>query len=380
MQYIFDKAGNINNYALMMNKKEAITTQAKTLKGLTSQALKDFSRPTVSIVGARGYSGLELAKLLFSHPQVNFTHAFATKEFLLSDDLFETQATNVICLPDSQLMQNLTDIVFLATPAEVSLKLAPQILAAGKKVIDLSGAFRLKQNDYQTWYHFEHTEKALLQSAQYGLVPFAKPFSGETNLIANPGCFATAVLMALVPLLKKGLIQPEGLVIDAKSGTTGAGKKAAENLLFSEVAGNCLPYRIGHHQHYPEIQEAVAQFTGVKIEPHFSTHLLPVPRGIIASIYAEATTMSLDAIEAAFAEAYADQPLVKFGKEISKLAKLAPVSGTARTQISYQLVGRKLYVFSVIDNLMKGAASQALENLNQLLDLPSHFSMAGTEV
>jgi N-acetyl-gamma-glutamyl-phosphate reductase len=380
MQYIFDNASNINNYALMMNKKEALTTQEKTLNGMTSQALKDFSRPSISIVGARGYSGLELAKLLFKHPLVNFTHAFATKEFLLSDDLFETQAKDVICLPDSQLMQNLTDIVFLATPAEVSLKLAPQILAAGKKVIDLSGAFRLKQSDYQTWYHFEHTEKSLLQTAQYGLVPFAKPFSGETNLIANPGCFATAVLMALVPLLKNGLIQPEGLVIDAKSGTTGAGKKAAENLLFSEVAGNCLPYRIGHHQHYPEIQEAVEQFTGAKIEPHFSTHLLPVQRGIIASIYATATTQSLDAIEAAFAEAYADQPLVLFGKDISKLAKLAPVSGTARTQISYQLVGRKLYVFSVIDNLMKGAASQALENLNRLLDLPTHFAMAGTEV
>lgn len=351
-----------------------------TVKATSNKALQGISRPTVSIVGARGYSGLELAKLLLQHPGVQFTHAFATKEFLLSDDLFETEAKKVICLPDSQLMENLTDIVFLATPAEASLKLAPQILARGKKVIDLSGAFRLKQNDYQTWYHFEHTEKALLQNAQYGLVPFSMPTSRETNLIANPGCFATAVLMALVPLLKKGLIQTEGLVIDAKSGTTGAGKKAAENLLFSEVAGNCLPYRIGHHQHYPEIQEAVELYTGVKIEPHFSTHLLPVQRGIIASIYAEATTRSLDAIEAAYAEAYADQPLVLFGKDISKLAKLAPVSGTARTQISYQLVGRKLYVFSVIDNLMKGAASQALENLNRLLDLPTHYAMAGTEV
>jgi len=353
----------------MMNKKEAVfNTQS------TSSTL-----PTVSIVGARGYSGLELAKLLFKHPAVKLTHAFATKEFSLSDDLFENEAKSVICLPEDQLMQNLTDLVFLATPAEVSLKLAPEILAQGKKVIDLSGAFRLKKNDYKKWYHFEHTSKETLMSAQYGLVPFAKPATRDISLIANPGCFATAISMALIPLLKKNLIQPTNLVIDAKSGTTGAGRKAAENLLFSEVAGNCLPYRIGQHQHYPEIQEAVEMYTGVQIEPHFSTHLLPTQRGIIASIYATSLTDSLADIEAAFAAEYQNNPLVQTGTNITKLAKLTSVTFTAKTHISYQLVDRKLYVFSVIDNLMKGAASQAVENLNRLLDLPPQYTLAGTE-
>lgn len=352
-----------------MNKKEAF---------FTSQHATS-TPPTVSIVGARGYSGLELAKLLMKHPAVKLTHAFATKDFSLSDDLFENKANSVACLPDSQLMNHLTDIVFLATPAEVSLQLAPQILAQGKKVIDLSGAFRLKKNDYQKWYHFEHTDKETLMSAQYGLVPFAKPVSRDTRLIANPGCFATAVSMALIPLLKKTLINPAHLVIDAKSGTTGAGRKAAENLLFSEVAGNCLPYRIGQHQHYPEIQEAIELFAGVQIEPHFSTHLLPTQKGILASIYADSLTDSLADIEAAFASEYADNPLVEYGGPIAKLAKLTGVVGTGRTHISYQLAGRKLYVFSVIDNLMKGAASQAVENLNRLLDLPPHYSMAGAE-
>jgi len=341
----------------MMNKKEAIKT-------------------TVSIVGARGYSGLELAKLLMKHPSVTLTHAFATKSFSLQDDLFEKEAGAVVCLTDDLIMENLTDIVFLATPPEVSLKLAPPILAAGKKVIDLSGAFRLKKNDYQKWYHFEHTEKVALQKAQYGLVPFAQPVSSETKLIANPGCFATAVSMALIPLLKRDLIETEHLVIDAKSGTSGAGRKALENLLFSEVDGNCLPYRIGHHQHLPEIQEAAEIFSGKKIEPHFSTHLLPVKKGILASVYAQALTTDLAEIEKAFEEDYGRNPLVRHGKDIGKLGKLSGVVGTAHTHISYQLVGKKLYVFSVIDNLMKGAASQAVENLNRLLDLPSHQGLA----
>ena len=357
----------------MMNKKEAFTHTT-----ISGGALKP-APITASIVGARGYSGLELAKLLFKHPGIKLTHAFATQDFSLSDDLFEAEAKQVVCLPEHQLMKHLTDVVFLATPAEVSLKLAPQILAQGKKVIDLSGAFRLKKNDYQKWYHFEHTAKDTLTSAQYGLVPFAQPANRETNLIANPGCFATAISMALIPLLKKSLIQTEGLVIDAKSGTTGAGRKALENLLFSEVAGNCLPYRISQHQHYPEIQEAVELFTGQRIEPHFSTHLLPTQKGIIASIYATSTTDSMEEIEAAFASEYEGNPLVQYGTNIAKLAKLTGVTGTAKTHISYALANRKLYVFSVIDNLMKGAASQAVENLNRLLDLPPHYALAGTE-
>lgn len=334
---------------------------------------------TASIVGARGYSGLELAKLLLAHPNVKLTHAYATKDFSLSDDFFEKAAADVACLTEDQLMNSLTDVVFLATPPEVSLKLAPEILAAGKMVIDLSGAFRLKKNDYKKWYHFDHTESAWLEKSQYGLVPFAGPVSGQTKLISNPGCFATAVSMALIPLLQKNLISTEGLVIDAKSGTTGAGKKAAENLLYSEVEGNCLPYRIGKHQHYPEIQEAVELFTGKIIEPHFSTHLLPVKKGIIASIYATSLTTDIAEIEKAFNEAYGENPLVCFGREIAKLAKLSGVVGTARTHISYELAGNKLYVFSVIDNLMKGAASQAVSNLNRLLDLPEHTGLGHKE-
>ncbi len=323
-----------------------------------------------SVVGARGYSGIELARLLLQHPYAELKYCFATSQFKLADYLNSAAAAKVICLTDDQLMSHLTDVVFLATPAEVSLRLAPQVLAAGKKVIDLSGAFRLKENGYKQWYGFEHTEMDLLKNAQYGLAPWVGPAT-NSKLTANPGCFATAVSMALIPLIKEGVIDINNIVIDAKSGATGAGRKAAEKMLFSEVAGECLPYKVGCHQHYPEIIETVATYTGKKLDAHFVTSLLPVRRGIIAGIYARVNAGKAKAdVEKAFATAYADYSLVSVTDvaKNSTLLSLKRVVGTARTHISYELQGEKLFVFSCIDNLMKGAASQALENFNRISD------------
>lgn len=334
------------------------------------------SKTTVSIVGARGYSGLELTKLLLKHPAVMLTHAFATADFKITSDILDAKAASVVCLKDDQLMANLTDIVFLATPAEVSLKLAPQILQAGKKVVDLSGAFRLHKNDTHKWYGFMHENRALLDEAEYGLNPFCGPSKKGARFISNPGCYASAIALALIPLVKHGLIDLSGLVIDAKSGTTGAGRKAVEGQLFAEVDGECLPYRVGRHQHLPEIKEAVSAFAvGLEVDPHFVTHLLPVKRGIVAGIYATAKTSSLEDVKKAFDAEYAAYPLVRHGVEVEKYAKLSHVVGTPFTHISYTLTENKLYVFSAIDNLLKGAASQAVENLNRLLDLPSSFSL-----
>lgn len=332
-----------------------------------------MKKVSCSVVGARGYAGLETARLLLQHPGAALTHCFATSAFELTKLLNTKAAAKVVCLPDSELMANLTDVVFLATPAEVSLELAPKILAAGKKVVDLSGAFRLKKNDYIKWYGFEHREPALLQSAQYGLAPFVGPAKKQESLIANPGCFATAIALAIIPLVKNGLIDTQTIVIDAKSGSSGAGKKAAENLLFTEVEGECLPYKVGRHQHYPEIVEAVELFAGKKIEAHFTTSLLPIRRGIIAGVYAtlESGKTAKD-VERAFEKAYQGYELVKFGaiQQNQTLLSLKKVVGTGQTHISYEVDGSKLYVFSCIDNLMKGAASQAVENFNRLSDLP----------
>lgn len=338
-------------------------------------------KTTCSIVGARGYSGLELARILLQHPNAELKTCFATSEFKLSQILNTAAEEKVQCLKDSEILQHLTDVVFLATPAEVSLKLAPQILAQGKTVIDLSGAFRLKSHDYEKWYGFTHTEKNHLQKAQYGLSPWVGPAKKE-NLIANPGCYATAISLALIPMLKNNLIAADTIVIDAKSGATGAGKKAAENLLYTEVDGECLPYKIGRHQHYPEIVEAVERFAGAKIQAHFTTSLLPVRRGIIAGIYAHLQKgITAAEVERAFADAYQNYPLVSFGSatQSPSLLSLKKVVGTGKTHISYEVQEGRLYLFSCLDNLLKGAASQAVENLNRVLDLPLNTGLSRLE-
>ncbi|RYZ77347.1 MAG: N-acetyl-gamma-glutamyl-phosphate reductase [Proteobacteria bacterium] len=350
---------------------------------------------TCSVVGARGYSGLETARLLLQHPVADLTHCYATSQFDLTKHLSSPKAGAVKCLLDSEILKTVAEtakrnvekglppeVVFLATPAEVSMKLAPELVQLGVKVIDLSGAFRLKKNDYQTWYGFEHTADASLKSAKYGLAPFAGPASEAETLVANPGCYATAIALALIPVVKAGLVDEKSIVIDAKSGATGAGKKASEAHLYSEVAGECLPYKVGKHQHYPEIVETVELFAGKTIDAHMTTSLLPTRRGIIAGVYANLVNgMTAADVEKAFAQAYEHYPLVSFGSAVqnSHLLQLKKVVGTGRTHISFVVEGQKLYLFSCLDNLLKGAASQAVENFNRLNDLPLQTGIENLE-
>ncbi|PWU22368.1 MAG: N-acetyl-gamma-glutamyl-phosphate reductase [Bdellovibrio sp.] len=329
----------------------------------------------VSLVGARGYTGLETAKLLLTYERrrggIRFERAYASGGFRLSAELLDSRAEDVRCGNEEELLGDNSDIVFLATPVEVSLRWAPIFAARGQRVIDLSGAFRLKRNSYEEWYGVKHSSPEWLAAAEYGLCPFVGPAKVSTRLIANPGCYATAISMALIPLLRAGIVSTDHLVIDAKSGTTGAGRKASETLLFSEVDEECLPYRTGKHQHWPEIQEAVFDHAGVEIDFHFATHLLPVKTGIVASIYAATITSkvhSIREIEDVYHEAFRNYPLVRSGRQISRLARLQNVRGTPFVHLSYEWIAGKLYLFSCIDNLMKGAASQAIENMNRLLD------------
>lgn len=312
-----------------------------------------------AVVGGKGYSGLELCRILKKHPHVNLAATFGT-----------TTTEHQLAIEKIYGMTSLFDVVFLATPPEVSVELAPKLMSAGLNVIDLSGAFRLSTEtiaaDYENWYKFTHADVALVKKAHYGLIPWTKPPEFKaTTLISNPGCYATAILMGLLPLLKNHLIIEETLVIDAKSGTTGAGKKAIESQLFSEVEGECLPYKVGEHQHLPEINLYSNLIGGTKIDPFFSTSLLPVRRGIIAGIYAKLKIgKNQTDIEMAFKEFYHNYPFVTYGLGLKK------VVGTPNTQISIKVIGDKLYLYSSIDNLLKGAASQAVENLNMLYHWP----------
>jgi N-acetyl-gamma-glutamyl-phosphate reductase len=346
----------------------------------------------VGLIGARGYSGLDLARILLKHPGVELAACFAgEKNFQLSDYLPENMAAKVPVLPLTEENLKGFHTIFLATPAEVSLEWAPKILEAGAHCIDLSGAFRLKDGDtlaekqknYQKWYGFSHPEPMLLEKAVYGISPFSPP-SGfrPPQLVANPGCYATCILMALIPLLKGKAILPSSIVIDAKSGTSGAGRRAAENLLFTEVEGECLPYRVGKHQHLPEITEWAGHLGREKIDPFFTTHLLPIRRGIIAGIYAELSgEFTTEQILALYKQSFGNYPLVKIQavEQSASLLSLKRVVGSARTHIQFQIVGKKLYVFSLIDNLLKGAASQAVENFNRLADYPVDLALSELE-
>ena len=340
-------------------------------------------RLPVGVVAPRGYAGLELVRILLQHPHVSLQACFSGDSALRMEDYLpavEAAQLTLKSMQDLAVYAGKLHTVFLATPAEVSLELAPKLLEAGTNVIDLSGAFRLENaEDYRKWYKLEHTATQLLEQALYGLHPYART---TAKLVANPGCYATSILLAILPLLQNGVIDPATLVIDAKSGTSGAGRKAAENLLFTEVDGECLPYRVGRHQHLPEIQLAAKNFAQAEINPFMTTHLLPVRRGIISSVYARLKSQD---VAKAYAQAYGDSKLISVREldspdsndtQANRMAlSLRQVVGTAKTQIAYSIQGDHLYVFSLIDNLMKGAASQAVENFNHLAGLPTETAL-----
>jgi N-acetyl-gamma-glutamyl-phosphate reductase len=324
---------------------------------MTRNALK------TGVVGARGYSGIELCRLLLKHPHAELSACFGSSELGISlSDLIPEAGDHSIYIDGVQeLEKHSLDVVFLATPIETSLELAPPLLKRGIKVIDLSGAYRLEPQ------------------ANYGLVPWAGPTASP--LIANPGCYATATLMALLPVLKAGLLLPETLTIDAKSGTSGAGRKPTEGLLFTEVDQDCQPYRVGNHQHQPEISHFCKTFAQTQIDPIFTTHLLPIRRGILCSIYARTNgVITTRDVQAAFTHAYENYSFVKHGPiESFKHLSLKKVCGTPRTHIAYTVHDNKIEIFSMIDNLLKGAASQAIENFNRSFDLPITTGLTGLE-
>jgi N-acetyl-gamma-glutamyl-phosphate reductase len=330
----------------------------------------EASSPSVLLVGARGYAGQELARLLLAHPSARLEFCLKSDDaaFRLDDYVSAPGADAVETLAPGQLDAHAGrfQVAFLATPAEVSVELAPRLLAQGCKVIDLSGAFRLAPEQASSVYG---VRSALLSEAEYGLVPFAK--GKPARLIANPGCYATSILLALIPLLRAGLIEPETLVIDAKSGATGAGRKAAERLLFSEVDGECTPYKVAGHPHHPEIVRFAGQFAETVIDPTFTPHLLPIRRGLLSNLYARTRPGVTGArIAEAYAEAYSHYPLVRFGAFAEGGLSWRRIEKSPDCEIRYSLERGKLSVFSLIDNLMKGAASQALENFNRLLGIP----------
>ncbi|MCA1828091.1 MAG: N-acetyl-gamma-glutamyl-phosphate reductase [Myxococcales bacterium] len=319
----------------------------------------------VGIVGASGYSGIEASRILASHPQVELKMLGSEKwagETAARKVGLPGSAGKVKYAPQDQIAQLAREcaVVLLATPADGSLKLAPILLSLGVKVIDLSGAFRLKDAAaYGKHYGFEHTHASLISEAFYGLPELARAPKG-TRLIANPGCYPTAAALALAPLIEAGVVEGP-FIVDAASGVTGAGRKATEDMSFAEIDEDFKAYKVLRHQHQPEI----AQTLGRPVT--FTAHLLPCKRGILATCYARLAKQA--DFKAALMHKYANEPFVEVLDSPDHVA-LKNVVGTNNCQVAVATDGETVIAISAIDNLVKGAAGQAVQNLNLIMGWP----------
>jgi N-acetyl-gamma-glutamyl-phosphate reductase len=324
----------------------------------------------VAIVGATGYSGAELTAIMARHRGVDLVALFSSSSTARGP--VTPTLPQFIAEPFTldALVEAKPEVVFLCTPNEVSADLAPKLLDLGMTVIDLSGAFRLEEPSmYPTWYGFEHERPNLLGEAIYGLTEYCNGELKKARLVANPGCYPTSILLALRPL-NFAIDREQPVICDSKSGVSGAGKKADVNFSFAELFGNFKAYGVGHHRHEPEIRQQL--HLGDRAPLVFVAHLLPVHRGILSTMHVGFThAMTEQQITDAYARVYENAPFVRV-LPAGQLPELKNVVNTPRAEIGFQLLqgGRRAVIVSVIDNLLKGAASQAVQNFNRMCDFP----------
>jgi N-acetyl-gamma-glutamyl-phosphate reductase len=338
-------------------------------------------RIRAGIVGVSGYSGIELSRLLARHPR--FEIVFATSDKWAGKTLGAklalpeaAAAVTVVGQEEGRKRYGEADVLFLCTPHEASIELAPVALAAGTRVVDLSGGFRLPAGEYPTWYGFTHAAPALLNQAVYSM-PEAIDVAArlrEARLVSNPGCFPTVSALAVLPLLRAGLIEPSSLIIDAKSGTTGAGRKATEEFSFSEIDGDFRAYRVLRHQHTPEIERVLSMAGIADVRVVFTTHLLPTRRGILATAYGRLTPAAGADPHAAVARTMAG---FAEGKPFIRIVSPDEVTLSTAVGTNRVVMGAKadpsrgiVVVCAAMDNLVKGAAGQAVQNANLMFGLP----------
>lgn len=330
----------------------------------------------VAIIGATGYGGIELIRLLEQHPYFSIAslHSFSqvgeciTNVYPhLRNVLFHTLQEI-----DVETIGKEAEIVFLATPAGVSAELTPKLLAEGLKVIDLSGDFRMiDPSSYELWYKRPAAKEEILRKAVYGLSEWKRTGIQKANLIANPGCFATATLLAIAPLVRSGMIEEDSIIIDAKSGVSGAGKTPTTMTHFPELYDNLHIYKVNEHQHVPEIEQMLTEWNSGSQPIIFSTHLIPISRGIMITLYAKVKQkMEIKQLQKLYEETYEQSPFIRICTQ-GKFPSPKEVRGSNYCDIgiAYDERAERVTVVSVIDNMMKGAAGQAIQNANIIAGL-----------
>jgi N-acetyl-gamma-glutamyl-phosphate reductase len=328
----------------------------------------------IGIVGAAGYSGVELIKLLLNHPEAEIVKLFGHSTVGLSIDEVHPSLRKTISVKIEQLLPEALsglDLVFVALPSGQAFEAVSAAYEKGIKVIDIGGDFRLKNiDDYKKYYRHEHAAVELLDKAIYGLSEWNENEIALAKIVSNPGCYPTSVLLALIPLLKENLIDQSLISIVSYSGTSGAGKSLTQNMLFSEVNESVRAYKVGNHQHIPEIKLYLEKFSYQSPKFSFVPHLLPTTRGIYTTIHAKVKDgINTDNIKEAYLSGYKDSQFIRLVEP--SIPEMKDVLYTNFCDISFKLnENNTLAVFSTIDNLVKGAAGQAIQNMNIMFGIP----------
>lgn len=321
----------------------------------------------VSVIGATGYTGAELVRLLLDHPQVEIdrltSESFAGQKIsqiypaLRCDVILETLNVDEINSP----------FVFVALPHGVSAPIVKKFYQRQIKVVDLSADFRLNSASlYMKWYGIAHPEEQLLSEAVYGLPEIYREKIKKTKLVANPGCYPTSVILALAPLLKKGLVKENGIVVDSKSGVSGAGRSPTLETHFPEVNENINAYKVTGHRHIPEMEQELSKLAKKKIILTFIPHLIPVNRGILSTLYADLkSNLTSQELVKIYLEFYKDEPFVEIlPPGVFPHTREVLYSNRCRIGLNVNQRSGKVVVLSAIDNLVKGASGQAIQNMN----------------
>jgi N-acetyl-gamma-glutamyl-phosphate reductase len=338
----------------------------------------------IGVLGASGYTGAELVRLLLRHPLVEI--ALLTADRRAGQEMRNVfpqfspyPLPRLLAVEDVDWKAVALDLAFCALPHGTTQKVIKGLLAAAPKtrVVDLSADFRLADPaDYARWYGHEHHAPELQGEAVYGLVELNRDEIKQARLIANPGCYTTCAQLPLVPLLHASAIDPDEIIIDAKSGMTGAGRAAKEEMLFSEVAEGIHAYGVGHHRHMAELDQQFSKAAGRDVRVTFTPHLMPMNRGILSTIYVRGIKASPERLHAILLEAYANEPFVHvllFGE----MPQTRHVRGSNLTFIGVakdRIPGRAI-IGSALDNLTKGASGQAVQNMNLVLGFPEALGL-----
>lgn len=330
----------------------------------------------VGIIGATGYAGSELVRILLGHKDVEIkwygSRSYIDKKYAsIYQNFFQLVDAN--CMDDNmEVLADQVDVIFTATPQGLCASLVNEEILSKVKIIDLSADFRIKDvKVYEEWYKLEHKSPQFIEEAVYGLCEINREDVKKARLVANPGCYTTCSILTCYPLVKEGIIDPNTIIVDAKSGTSGAGRGAKVDNLFCEVNENMKAYGVATHRHTPEIEEQLGYACGEKITINFTPHLVPMNRGILATAYASLKKdVTYEEVKAIYDKYYADEKFVRvLEKDVCPQTKW--VEGSNYVDVNFKIDPRtnRIIMMGAIDNLVKGATGQAVQNMNLMFGL-----------